>query len=639
LRILVSFRRILKKKPHEIENFDMKRYEYFPLCLLLFLALTVFSCSETETASVEEEVPAEPKVKSENSSETPPVQLNTETLGGLNEDNQNAIVESQEFDPARARVEVIERVDGVHLVDDADLLFRVAGTDSGHGRVEGGVGGGGYRGGAHRGGEDDIVDLGDVIRLDEDDREADLIVDGDDAYDILAVRKDDSGDASASDSALAEPFTNRSVLGTSVDPPPASELPPLKTESLPVPPSPLIRDKRSLPVSSSVNPSTEPEAPQDPLPPEPPPSLGKTESPSDRGDRVQRTLNVLRQKKASERSPESKSAKPQPSGRKRPLDMINKSLSSIAFNTPEKIPYGEPSYIQFLMDPSLGKKELAKKIKEKGPVETASISITREMEVTLTGEDFNITPISETKQMVLSSETTEWKWSIIPQRPGKNRVHLVVNSIITIDGKEMRRSRSFDRYIEIEVTGMQRTVIFLEDNWYFFAIGSVPLVLFPFRSSRLWRNRRSRVKLAQGKHDESRAIDVFVSYSSKDRIAVLRLVESLRNSGYNVWVDQGGLHGASQWSEQIVEAISQTASFVLVCSSNSFGSHNVVKETSLASEQRKPVIPIFIDEAEIPQSLQYQLAGLQRIEYSDKNHDECMIEIGQALGKLGLPNS
>jgi endonuclease V-like protein UPF0215 family len=122
-------------------------------------------------------------------------------------------------------------------------------------------------------------------------------------------------------------------------------------------------------------------------------------------------------------------------------------------------------------------------------------------------------------------------------------------------------------------------------------------------------------------------------------MVVLRLVESLRNSGFNIWVDQGGLHGASQWSEQIVEAIEQTAAFVLVGSSHSFASHNVVKETSLASEQRKPVIPIFIEEAEIPQSLQYQLAGLQRIEYSEKNHDECMTAIGEALGKLGLPGS
>jgi hypothetical protein len=39
------------------------------------------------------------------------------------------------------------------------------------------------------------------------------------------------------------------------------------------------------------------------------------------------------------------------------------------------------------------------------------------------------------------------------------------------------------------------------------------------------------------------------------------------------------------------------------------------------------------------QSLQYQLACLQRIECSETNHDECMTAIEVALGKLGLPGS
>ena len=585
LRILGSFCRTSWRRLQVIEYFQMKRYEYFPVCLLLCLLIAGSSCSDSEKPSDDQKDPVEFKINSVPTPETPPTESETLSTGGLNERKQNFAPESRDSDLAAAGIvdpvvylgQILEGLEGIVVRD-------LSGGVGGPGSIVGGKGVGHRR--------------------------------GDEALDTT--------------------------------------LPGFESESLSDPPSPLIRDKRSLPDSSLVNPSTEPE-PTDLSPPEPdpsepepsqepsssepPPSLAKTESSPDLVFRPQRALNARLQDRAIDRSPRSQSVKSQFPGRKRPAEMIKKYLSNVAFNTPEKIPYGEPSYIQFLMDPSLGKEELAKKIKEKGPVETASISITREMEVTLTGEDFTITPISETKQMVLPSETTEWKWSIIPQRPGKNRVHLVVNSIITIDGKEMRRSRSFDRYIEIEVTGFQRTVIFIEDNWYLFAMGSVPLALFPFRSSLLGRNRRARVKLAQGKHDESRGIDVFVSYSSKDRIAVLRLVESLRNSGYNVWVDQGGLHGAGQWSEQIVEAINQTESFVLVCSSHSFGSHNVVKETSLASEQRKPVIPVFIDDAEIPQSLQYQLAGLQRIEYSDKNHEACMTEIGQALGKLGLPGS
>jgi len=259
------------------------------------------------------------------------------------------------------------------------------------------------------------------------------------------------------------------------------------------------------------------------------------------------------------------------------------------------------------------------------------------MEATRTGSAFKITPISSERQMIELDDTTEWKWEVMPLEPGKHRVHLVINAILQVGNKELRHSRAFDRYIEIEVTGFQRTVIFMQDNWPWVALGFAPFVfLWPIRSSRFWKNRRAGKKLAVTKHDEARKIDVFVSYSSHDRAIVLPLVESLRGCGYNVWVDQGGLHGASQWSEQIVAAIENTTAFILVSSNHSFASHNVVKETSLASEQRKQIIPVFIEEVEVPQTLQYQLAGLQRVEYSDLNHEDSMQRIAEALTKIGI---
>ena len=168
----------------------------------------------------------------------------------------------------------------------------------------------------------------------------------------------------------------------------------------------------------------------------------------------------------------------------------------------------------------------------------------------------------------------------------------------------------------------------------------MPLALFvPVRASKFWKNRRAAKHLSVTRHEEGQPIDVFVSYSSHDRAVVLPLVESLRDFGYNVWVDQSGIHGASQWSEQIVAAIEAASSFILLSSSHSFASHNVVKEASLASEQRKHLVPVFIEEVEVPQALQYQLAGLQRVNYSDQNHDESMQSIVESLTKLGVVGS
>ena len=49
-------------------------------------------------------------------------------------------------------------------------------------------------------------------------------------------------------------------------------------------------------------------------------------------------------------------------------------------------------------------------------------------------------------------------------------------------------------------------------------------------------------------------------------------------------------------------------------SGNSTDSHNVVKEAMLASEQKKALLPVYLESAEIPARLQYQLAGIQHLE-------------------------
>ena len=49
--------------------------------------------------------------------------------------------------------------------------------------------------------------------------------------------------------------------------------------------------------------------------------------------------------------------------------------------------------------------------------------------------------------------------------------------------------------------------------------------------------------------------EVFISYSSLDRDRVMPVVESLRGNGISVWVDEGNIHAADLWSEQIVQAI------------------------------------------------------------------------------------
>ena len=72
------------------------------------------------------------------------------------------------------------------------------------------------------------------------------------------------------------------------------------------------------------------------------------------------------------------------------------------------------------------------------------------------------------------------------------------------------------------------------------------------------------------------------------------------------------------WSQEIVSAIKGCKVMLLSISPNSTESENVVKELALASERKKPIIPVYPETAEIPETMEYQLDGIQRVNISEK---------------------
>ena len=130
--------------------------------------------------------------------------------------------------------------------------------------------------------------------------------------------------------------------------------------------------------------------------------------------------------------------------------------------------------------------------------------------------------------------------------------------------------------------------------------------------------------------------DVFVSYASDDRDRIFDLVARLRRGGVSVWIDQMGIEGATMWSQEIVEAIDACKVLILAISQCSTESENVVKELALASERRKNILPVCLDQSGVPKSMEYQLAGIQRVDYFEGNEEKGIEAINRALGKLDV---
>ena len=130
--------------------------------------------------------------------------------------------------------------------------------------------------------------------------------------------------------------------------------------------------------------------------------------------------------------------------------------------------------------------------------------------------------------------------------------------------------------------------------------------------------------------------DVFISYSRDNQQEVVRLVEYLREQGIAVWMDETDIHGATLWTKEIVEAIRACSLFILAISSHSTGSKNVVKELALASEREKIILPIYLEHCDIPETMEYQLAGIQNIALYTLDKAKAYEFVHQTIRRLGV---
>jgi adenylate cyclase len=124
--------------------------------------------------------------------------------------------------------------------------------------------------------------------------------------------------------------------------------------------------------------------------------------------------------------------------------------------------------------------------------------------------------------------------------------------------------------------------------------------------------------------------DIFISYSRKDSEQAEQLAEMLASAGLSCWIDKAGIDLATSWSGEIVDAIDGCKAFVVLLSPSSIESLNVIKEVSLASEQKKKILPLDLEPVELPRDLKYHLAGIQRAPMT--NIDAVI----RALDKLGV---
>lgn len=86
---------------------------------------------------------------------------------------------------------------------------------------------------------------------------------------------------------------------------------------------------------------------------------------------------------------------------------------------------------------------------------------------------------------------------------------------------------------------------------------------------------------------------IFISYSHKDKDYVHSLAETLRQNGFEIWIDNRIDYGI-QWAPEIQQQLDNCDAFILVASENSFQSEWVQHEVTRAQRKKKPFFPLLL---------------------------------------------
>jgi len=100
---------------------------------------------------------------------------------------------------------------------------------------------------------------------------------------------------------------------------------------------------------------------------------------------------------------------------------------------------------------------------------------------------------------------------------------------------------------------------------------------------------------------------IFVSHAASDGSQALKLVEAIERRGKRCWVAPRDVRAGKDFREEIVTAIQQCESMIVLISKHANGSEHVLRELGLAEKFKKPVKPVRLDNSELAPAFEYQL--------------------------------
>ena len=127
--------------------------------------------------------------------------------------------------------------------------------------------------------------------------------------------------------------------------------------------------------------------------------------------------------------------------------------------------------------------------------------------------------------------------------------------------------------------------------------------------------------------------DIFVSYSTTDKLFVDALVNRLENDKLRCWYSPRDIPAGVTRPSAISQAIKQTPVMLLVFSESANASQEVLRELALASNHKSLVIPVRIENVLPGAELEYHLTNRHWLDVCDMELEAALARVAEGVQK------
>jgi Carboxypeptidase regulatory-like domain/TIR domain len=266
-------------------------------------------------------------------------------------------------------------------------------------------------------------------------------------------------------------------------------------------------------------------------------------------------------------------ASPTPTPTEMPQTRIDEILAgmkfgNIVFNVPPSMSLKKAETVMLLLSTEQAVEELEQRLREEdavGDVKSARIQIHDRMQAVLSGDGFQITPVTADTLPISRQQPTEWKWDVRALRTGTLKLNLVLNAIVDVDdgsGPRPYPIRTFSHTYLVRVSWRDGATALVGEHWpWLFVILAAPAAAW------LWFRNKKRRRAARRIFSPGQEPGIFVNYRREDTAGYVgRLYDALADhfGADRVFMDIGSIGYGEDFVKAVEKAIGSSAVLIVV---------------------------------------------------------------------------